>query len=168
MLDPFPVTSAGVRFQPVLGNSLGLDSVVGSALSAPNQDLKHARVQRWRLSVQRAISGNVSIEVAYNGSYADRLDAIIRQDYLPEEWFSSSNVRDLTQQNLLNANVTNPFFINNFASLQATDSALYNRMAGNAFFTSPTVQRNRLLRDFPAYQQPDLQPSSGKESRSLH
>ena len=32
MLDPFPVTSAGVRFQPVLGNSLGLDSVVGSAL----------------------------------------------------------------------------------------------------------------------------------------
>ena len=78
-----------------------------------------------------------SVEVAYNGSYADRLEAIIRQDYLPEEWFSSSNVRDLTQQNLLNANVTNPFFINNFASLQSTDPALYNRMAGNVVLYEP-------------------------------
>lgn len=149
MGDPFPVTSAGTRFQPVVGNSLGLDAVVGSALSAPNRATQHARVQRWRVSLQRALSPNITVEVAYNGSVGDRLSTAIRQDYLPEEWFSSSNVRDLTQQTLLNANVTNPFAIGNFASLQSTNPVLYNRMAGNPFFTSPTVQRHRLLRDFP-------------------
>ena len=55
-------------------------------------------------------------------------------------------MRDLTQQNLLNANVTNPYLLSNFSSLQTTNPALYNRMAGNAFFTSGTVQKNRLLR----------------------
>ena len=106
-------------------------------------------MQRWRVSVQREISRNMAVEVAYNGSRGDRLDATIRQDYLPEQWCNGSNVRDLTQQNLLNANVTNPFFIGNFESLRTSNPALYNQMAGNSFFTSPTIQRHRLLRDFP-------------------
>ncbi len=58
-------------------------------------------------------------------------------------------MRDLTQQNLLNANVTNPFLISNFESLRTSNPALYNQMAGNSFFTSPTIQRHRLLRPFP-------------------
>ncbi len=58
-------------------------------------------------------------------------------------------MRDLTQQNLLNANVTNPFFIGNFDSLRTSNPALYKQMAGNSFFTSPTIQRHRLLRPFP-------------------
>ena len=91
----------------------------------------------------------MAVEIAYNGSRGDLLDRTIRQDYLPEEWWNGSNVRDLTQQNLLNANVTNPFFIGNFAPLKTSDPALYNQMAGNSFFTSPTIQRNRLLRPFP-------------------
>jgi len=67
---------------------------------------------------------------------------------LPEQYWNTSNVRDLTQQNLLQANVANPYFINNFAALQTTNPALYAQMSGNAFFTSPTVQKNRLLRPF--------------------
>ena len=152
MLDPFPVQANGQRFQSVLGNSLGVNTVIGENHTAPNSNTEHARVQRWRVSVQREISRNMAVEVAYNGSFGDRLDATIRQDYLPEEWYNGSNVRDLTQQNLLNANVTNPFFIGNFQSLRTSDPQLYNRMAGNSFFTSPTIQRHRLLRDFPAVQ----------------
>ena len=68
---------------------------------------------------------------------------------MPEIYYNSSNVRDNTQQVFLQTNVTNPFRITNFASLQATDPALYQRMAGNAFFTAATVQRQALLRDFP-------------------
>ncbi len=149
MLDPFPVRSTGTRFDSVLGNSLGVDTVVGSAYTAPNLNRDHPRVQRWRVSLQREISRNMAVEVAYNGSVSDHLDTTIRQDYLPEEWFNGSNVRDNTQQNLLNANVTNPFFIGNFESLRTSSPALYNQMAGNSFFTSPTVQRHRLLREFP-------------------
>jgi hypothetical protein len=149
MLDPFPVQANGLRFQPVLGNSLGADSTAGVAFTAPNLDRTHPRVQRWRASLQRELSRNISVEIAYNGTYGDHLGASIRQDYLPEQYWNGSNVRDLTQQNLLNANVTNPFYIGNFDSLRTTNPALYAQMAGNSFFTSRTIQKNRLLRAFP-------------------
>ena len=51
---------------------------------------------------------------------------------------------------LLTANVTNPFAIANFASLQhdATRCS-YQRLLGSTTFSSATIQRNRLLRAFP-------------------
>jgi hypothetical protein len=151
ILNPFPVRADGTRFDSPIGSSLGADSIIGTAFSAENPNREPARVQRWRASVQRQLSKNISIEVAYNGSFADHVDASIRQDYLPEQFYNGSNVRDLTQQNLLNANVANPFFIGNFAALKTSNPTLYSRMAGNAFFTSATIQRNRLLRPFPQY-----------------
>ena len=76
----------------------------------------------------------------------------LRMDYLPEEYWNGSNVRDLTQQNFLQTNVPNPFLLSSFSSLQATNPALYARMAGNAFFTNTTVQLHRLLRGpYPQY-----------------
>ena len=149
MSNPFPVRASGTRFDAPLGSSLGVNTALGTRFQAQNPTRVHPRVQRWRASVQREISRNMAVEIAYNGSRGDRLDRTIRQDYLPEEWLNGSNVRDITQQNLLNANVTNPFFINNFASLRTSNPALYNQMAGNSFFTSPTIQRHRLLRSFP-------------------
>jgi len=149
MSDPFPTRATGTRFDEAIGSSLGVNTALGTRFQAQNPNREHPRVQRWRASVQREISRNMAVEIAYNGSRGDRLDRTIRQDYLPEQWFSGSNVRDITQQNLLNANVTNPFFIGNFDSLRTTSPALYNQMAGNSFFTSPTIQRHRLLRAFP-------------------
>ena len=149
MLNPFPVRATGTRFDEAIGSSLGVNTALGTRFQAQNPNRVHPRVQRWRASVQREISRNMAVEIAYNGSRGDRLDRTIRQDYLPEEYWNGSNVRDLTQQNLLNANVTNPFLISNFESLRTSNPALYNQMAGNSFFTSPTIQRNRLLRPFP-------------------
>ena len=45
--------------------------------------------------------------------------------------------------------MANPFRITNLAFLQQSNPALYSRLAGNTFFTSATIQRNRLLRAFP-------------------
>jgi hypothetical protein len=149
MSDPFPVRSTGTRFDQAIGNSLGANTALGTRFQAQNPNRVHPRVQRWRVGVQRELTRNMAVEIAYNGSRGDRLDRTIRQDYLPEEWWNGSNVRDLTQQNLLNGNVTNPFLISNFASLRTSNPALYNQMAGNAFFTSPTIPRHRLLRPFP-------------------
>jgi hypothetical protein len=151
MLNPFPVRPDGTRFDSPIGSSLGVNTLLGSAFSAPNLNHEPARVQRWRVSVQREITRNISLQVAYNGMYSDRIETAIRQDYLPEQYYNGSNMRDPTQQNFLNANVVNPFYIGNFGSLQTTNPALYSRMQGNSFFTSPTIQRNRLLRPFPEY-----------------
>jgi hypothetical protein len=149
MTDPFPMRASGTRFDQALGNSLGPNAALGTRFQSQNPNREHPRVQRWRASVQREISRNMAVEIAYNGSRGDRLDRTIRQDFLPEQWWNGSNVRDITQQNLLNANVTNPFFIGNFEPLRASNPALYDQMAGNSFFTSPTTQRHRLLRGFP-------------------
>jgi hypothetical protein len=149
MTNPFPVRATGTRFDDPVGASLGANAAIGTRFQAQNPNRDHPRVQRWRASLQREISKNMAVEAAYNGSRGDRLERTIRQDYLPEQYWNGSNVRDLTQQNLLNANVTNPFFIANFESLRTSNPALYNQMAGNSFFTSPTTQRNRLLRAFP-------------------
>ncbi len=159
--DPFPNRPGG-RFDQSLGDSLGANASLGARLQVNNPNREHPRVQRWRMSVQREISRNMAVEVAYNGSRGDFLERHIRQDYLPEQWFNSSNVRDVTQQNLLNANVTNPFFIGNFEPLRTSNPTLYNQMARNSFFTSPTVQRHRLLRSFP-----HMSSGDGLEYRDL-
>ena len=149
LTNPFPVRSDGSRFDTPIGSSLGVDTLLGQNYTANNLNREHGRVQRWRVSLQRELARNMAVEVAYNGSFADRLSISIAQSYVPEIYYNSSNVRDNAQQVFLQTNVTNPFRITNFASLQATDPALYQRMAGNAFFTAATVQRQALLRDFP-------------------
>ena len=90
------------------------------------------------------------MEVAYDGSYSDRIEMSIRQDYLPQQYWipGSLNARDTAAQALLTANVTNPYTLANFAALRTTDPVLYQRMSANGFFTATTVQRNRLLRPF--------------------
>jgi hypothetical protein len=109
----------------------------------------HSRVQRWRLGWQRELDRSTALDIAYVGSYADRQGISIRQDYLPEEYWSDATVRDTATNAFLTANVPNPFHISNFAFLQTTDPLLYQRLLGSTTFTSTTIQRNRLLRAFP-------------------
>jgi hypothetical protein len=148
--DPFPVRADGTRWDPILGDSLGIDSLLGGALTSENGVREHARQQRWRASVQRELWSKFSVEVAYAGAYNDRLPVNIRMDYLPQQYWDGSNTRNTAANTFLTANVTNPFFINNFASLRTTNPTLYQRLASNPTFSSPTIQRNRLLRPFGA------------------
>jgi hypothetical protein len=151
--DPFPLRADGTRYDLIVGDSLGFDSLLGGTnvtISNPNRE--HPRVQKYRVSVQRELWGTSAIEVAYNYQLGDRLPMTRREDYLPEEYWNKSNVRDLTQQNFLQTNVPNPFRLSNFASLQTTNPTLYSRMAGNGFFTANNVQLHRLLRGpYPQY-----------------
>jgi hypothetical protein len=147
--DPFPVLPDGNRFQTPIGSTLGFDTILGAGFNAENLSREHTRQQRWRLALQREVAQNLSLEIAYSGSFSDRIGRGIRQDYLPEEYWNGSNERNTTANAFLTANVTNPFRITNFASLQQSNPVLYSRLAGSTFFTSATIQRNRLLRAFP-------------------
>jgi hypothetical protein len=147
--DPFPVRGDGTRFDSPVGDSLGLDSLLGQSFNAENLNRQHARQQRWRVSVQRELSTNLSLEVAYTGSYSDRIGRTYRADFLPEQYWNADNTRNTTANSFLNANVTNPFRLSNFAFLQQSNPTLYSRMAGNSFFTSSTIRRHELLRGFP-------------------
>ena len=111
--------------------------------------------------MQRELASNLGLEVAYNGSYSDRIDRTIRADYLPEEYWNGSNERNTTANTFLTAQVANPFRIQNFEFLRTSNPALYSRLAGNTFFTQQTTQRNRLLRDFPHMNNSQLREHAG-------
>jgi hypothetical protein len=148
--NPFPVRTIGSRFDTPLADALGGDASDGSNFTWENPTRQHARVQRWRIGVQRELFHSTAVEVAYSGAYADRVDLSIQGSYVPEQYYSTvTNVRDASAQTLLQQQVPNPFFIGNFAGLQASNPALYARMAGLAFFTAPTTQRQNLIRAFP-------------------
>jgi hypothetical protein len=148
--DPFPVRTDGTRFDSPLADSLGANVLLGSNFTAENPDRKHARVQRWRAAVQRELFGTMSVEVAYTGSYADRVARSVMASYVPEQYYSNvTDVRDASAQSLLQQQVPNPFYIGNFASLQTSNPALYARMASNSLFTARTTQRQNLIRAFP-------------------
>ena len=55
----------------------------GSGFNRENPNRKHARVNRWRVGVQRELFGNMSVEVAYSGMYSDRVDRTIQESYIP-------------------------------------------------------------------------------------
>ncbi len=150
LTDPFPVRSNGNRFEVPIADSLGADTILGTNFTRENPNRRHARVQRWRVGVQREVLHNTAVEVAYSGSYADRVGVAIPEVYVPEQYYSTvTNVRDASALTLMQQNVTNPFNIANFASLATTNPVLYQRMLGSTFFTAAQVQRQALLRGFP-------------------
>src|SRR5687767_8077536 len=146
--DPFPVRADGTRWDPLVGDTLGVNTVLGGTLATENGLREHARQQRWRVSLQRQLGSSLGVEVAYAGAYNDRLPVTIRQDYLPEQYWDGSDVRNTAANTYLTAQVPNPYFINNFASLRTSDPVLYQRLASNPTFSAATIQRNRLLRPF--------------------
>jgi hypothetical protein len=148
--DPFPVRADGTRWDPILADTQGINSLLGGSLTTENGLREHARQQRWRASVQRELWSKMSVEVAYAGAYNDKLPVNIRMDYLPEQYWNGDNTRNTAANAFLTANVANPFNINNFASLKTTNPVLYQRLASNGTFSSATIQRNRLLRPFGA------------------
>ena len=72
LVDPFPVRVGGGRFEEPIEDALGVDAILGT-LHARGSEPSHPRVQRWRIGVQREVLRNFAVEVAYTGSYADRV-----------------------------------------------------------------------------------------------
>src|SRR5205814_1544537 len=97
-VNPFPVRATGSRFEAPIADSLGGDTIDGSNFTRENPTRDHARVQRWRIGVQREVFGTTAIEVAYSGSYADKVGLSIQQSYIPESYYVGGNARDTSAQ----------------------------------------------------------------------
>jgi carboxypeptidase family protein len=149
LTDPFPVRSDGTRFDAPLRDSLGLMARAGRGWTFMDFNTRRARQHRWRVGMQRQIGDHSVIDVAYAGSYADRVPLSRRLDHLPEQYWADGLTRNNAIANNLNGNVTNPFALSNFSSLQTSAPLVYQEMSKLAFFTSPTIRKNQLLRAFP-------------------
>src|SRR5207253_9868325 len=88
-------------------------------------------------------------EAAYAGSYTDHIPLSQSLSSVPGQYWNTANSRNDAIATNLNTNVTNPFNIANFASLQNTNPQLYQNMTTQGFFTSPTIRKSNLLQAFP-------------------
>lgn len=167
MTDPFPVRPDGTRFDAPLRDALGAMSVAGRSFTFIDDDTRRSRQQRWRAGLQRQIGSAFVAEAAYVGTYSDRVNVIGMDDFgvngaagrqtaslnlnpLPAQYWATGLVRNDALANNLNSNVPNPFFVNNFASLQSSQPLVYRDLQSNPFFTSPLIRKQQLLRPFPA------------------
>jgi hypothetical protein len=150
LADPFPVRADGTRFDAPVQSNLGLMAKVGrGSWSFTDYDRKHARQQRWRIGLQRQLSGSMVVEAAYVGTFSDQVQVSQTLSYLPEQYWADGLVRNDAVASNLNSNVTNPFYIGNFADLKNTAPLIYQDMSTNSFFTSRTIAKNKLLRAYP-------------------
>ena len=149
LADPFPVRADGTRFDSAYGSALGAMMTAGTAYSYGNLNYKHPRLQRWSAGVQREIGSNMAFQAVYNGQFAGNVGMSIKQDPLPSQYWNQTQTRNGALDGSLTANVANPFYINNFSSLQASSPLLYKRLSSVPFFTSPTVAVAQLLRAYP-------------------
>ena len=151
LTDPFPQRPdyGGTRFDAPLGSSLGTMYVAGQGFSYQPFDRKHPREQQWRIGVQRQLSPNMVVEGFYWGEYGDHLGVSQNLQALPAQYWNTTMTRNAALATANTANVTNPFNINNFAAIKTSNPALYQQMSTIGFFTSSTIQKNRLMRAYP-------------------
>jgi len=156
LVDPFPTRADGTRFDTPLGNALGLMATTGRGITFNTEyDWKRARQHRWRVGLQRQITNGLVVEIAHLGSHTDSINVIgtdnltNRLDYLPEKYWASGMTRNNALANDLNSNLSNPFNINNFASLQNTHPLVFADMRTNGFFTNANISKSQLLRLYP-------------------
>ncbi|HET8549345.1 MAG TPA: TonB-dependent receptor, partial [Bryobacteraceae bacterium] len=154
LTDPFPVRPDGTRFNEPYGNALDGMIRVGRNFKAMPYEFEPATQDRFRFSMQRQLRSDMVVEVAYNharsrffpfGETDDRRE-VQRVDFLPQQYWTHGMQRNQANDDFLNANVTNPFWIGNFDPLRTSNPVLYNYMNSQSLFTSKTIARHRLLR----------------------
>lgn len=148
MNDPFPVRADGSRFDQPYRDRIGLMALAGRGGTILSRDYAPAFQQRWRVSFQREIVRDMVLDVSYNGSYA-RIPVNQRVDFLPGQYWATGLTRNQAIEDELNRNVPNPFHISNFSALQTSSPEVYSYMSRTAFFTTTTIRKHALLRQFP-------------------
>ncbi len=105
LANPFP----GGLLEPV-GSGLGLMTNVGQGISFPYVGtVRNPRTHRWSLGLQRELPWHVLIEATYVGAHGQNLPAVRQLDAVPEQYFSTSPVRDDATNSRLTQQVPNPF-----------------------------------------------------------
>lgn len=101
-----------------------------------NQNPKTPQQQRWSLNIQRELPGNWLVETGYVGNRGTRLEMYRDINALPQQYWSTSPVRDQTTISNLTGNVPNPYA---------------GRLLVTGGLNNATISRWQSLRPFPYY-----------------
>jgi len=128
--NPFP---NGVIAPP--GDTLGAQTYLGNGVSFFNQHPLNSNTQRWQFQIQRQLPGKFLGEVSYVGNRVTHIEISRNLDALPDNYLSTSPVRDQATINYLTASVPNPF---------------YPLLPGTGL-SGQTVARSQLLLPYPQF-----------------
>jgi len=117
------------------GASLGIATFLGQSVSFYNPRARTPYSMRWSFNTQTLLPGDILLETGYVGSKAIRLLVNREMDAVPNQYLSTSPVRDQRTIDFLSANVSNPM-----AGLLPGTS-----LNGN------TITRSRLLVPMPQF-----------------
>ena len=125
-ITPAFVLAQGPSVAPI---PLTADAGLGQGVFAVDRDLGSGYVQQWNMSVQRAVTSRMSLEVAYVGSKITRVG-------IPDTNLNQLTIEQLQQGSALLQRVPNPY---------------YGTIARSSSLGDPTVTVAQLLKPFPAY-----------------
>jgi hypothetical protein len=133
---------------PAVGSALGPQTSLGNTITFFNQNPLSPYMQRWELSIQRELGNKMVAEVSYIGNRGTHIETTRNINSTPNEFLSTSPVRDQDRINYLSQLVPNPFA----GLMPATASST---------FRSSTIARERLLRPFPQFDQVNTTTNEG-------
>ena len=99
-ITPALILADGPRVDPI---PLTPDAGLGQGVFAVDRDLGSGYVQQWNASLQRGLSANIAVEVAYIGSKITRVG-------IPDTNLNQLTVEQLAQGASLLQRVANPYF----------------------------------------------------------
>ncbi|HUQ90521.1 MAG TPA: TonB-dependent receptor [Bryobacteraceae bacterium] len=117
------------------GTSQGLSTFLGRDISYFNPNPVTPYMQRWQLTIQHELPSRVLLDFGYVGNRGTKLEINRNIDALPNQWLSTSPVRDDDRINFLTARITNPF---------------YPLLPGTSL-SGTTVPRAQLLTPYPQF-----------------
>jgi len=125
-ITPAFALSAGPSVEPI---PLTADAGLGQGVFSVDHDLGSGYVQQWNASLQRELTSNISIEVAYAGSKITRVG-------LPDTNLNQLTVEQLALGPPLQQRVPNPFF---------------GTIPRSSSLGDPTIPAAQLLKPYPKY-----------------
>jgi hypothetical protein len=141
LANPFP----DGLLEPV-GSALGLMTNVGLGVSFPYiGDVRNPRNHRWSLGLQRELPWQLLVEATYVGALGQNLPVTRQLNPVPQQYLSTSPVRDDATNNRLSQQVPNPFI-----GLVPTG------------LTGANVSRSQLLRPYPQFTSVQATETNGK------
>jgi hypothetical protein len=117
------------------GASLGLSTDIGSGVGVYPLHRTPRKTERWELSFQRQLPGQILLEAAYVGSQSYHLATDLEYDSLPASYLSTTGVRNQPVIDFLSQQVSNPF----------------QGLAPNTGLDGPTSQITQLLIPYPQF-----------------
>ncbi len=140
LANPFP---DGIQTPP--GASQGLATYLGRSVSFFNPDLLNPYMQRWSLTLERQLPGQIVTGVSYVGNRGTKLNLAREFDPTPAQYLSRLPKRDQPTIDFLSQQVPNPFYgLREFAG-----SGLSGTMVGRAQLLRPYPQFTGVSANMP-------------------